>query len=103
MKQSVPHTVGKEMAQKVAKAAISSYTKRFSEYGAQANWSTDDRAEIGFSIKGMSLKGQVTVRDNAIDLDMDVPFLFRPFQKQAMGKIENEINTWMDKAKKGDI
>jgi hypothetical protein len=103
MKHSVTHTVGKEMATKVAKAALSSYASRFTEYGAKATWATEDRADIGFSVKGMSLNGKVEVRDQAIDLELDVPFILKPFQRQAMAKIESEIDKWMAKAKRGEI
>jgi len=32
-------------------------------------------------------------------LDIDVPFLLRPFKSQALGVIEGEINEWIKKAK----
>ncbi len=103
MKHTVSHGVGKEMAQKVAKHALSSYASRFSQYGAKATWPRDDRAEISFSVKGMSLSGVVEVKDSAIDLELDVPFLLKPFQRTAMAKIEEEIAGWMAKAKRGEI
>ncbi len=103
MKHSVPHTVGQEMAQKVTRAALKSYAERFSEYQPRVTWQTEDQASVGFSVKGMSLSGQVKVRESTIDLEMDVPFLFKPFQKVAMSKIEEEIDGWMAKAKRGEI
>ena len=40
---------------------------------------------------------------NAIELDLDVPFLLRPFKSQALGVIETEIKAWIAKAKKGEV
>lgn len=103
MKHSVPHSLGKDQARKVARAAFDSYTKRFAEYNPTTDWKTEDSAEIGFSVKGMKLTGSIDVRESEILLDMDVPFLLKPFKKQAIGKIEDEIRGWIEKAKRGEI
>jgi hypothetical protein len=36
-------------------------------------------------------------------MELNVPFLLRPFQKTALGVIENEIKRWIDKAKAGKV
>lgn len=76
---------------------------RFADYGARAHWVSDDRAEISFAAKGMNLKGQVTVTERAIDIDMEVPFFLKPFQKLAITKIEEEIQKWIGKAERGEV
>jgi len=103
MKHSVPHSLGKERAQKVTRAAFDAYTAKYTDYGARANWVRDDRAEISFAVKGMSLKGHVDVTDRDIEYDIEVPFFLKPFQKMAMGRIEEEIAKWIDKAKRGEV
>jgi hypothetical protein len=103
MKHSVTHSLGKDMACKVAKAAFDAYVKRFAEYGAHATWTSAERAKIGFKVKGMALDGAVEVRDGAIEVDMEVPFLLRPFQSMALGKIDEEIRGWIAKAQRGEI
>lgn len=103
MKHSVPHSLGKEMARKVTRAAVDNYKSRFAEYSPTATWKTDDQAQIGFSVKGMSLKGGITVTDSTIDLELEVPFLLKPFQGKALGLIQNEINDWIGKAQRGEI
>jgi hypothetical protein len=102
MKHSVPHALGKEKAQKVTRAAFDAYVAKYKEYAARADWTRDDRAEISFSVKGMQLKGHVDVTDRDIVYDIDVPFFLKPFQKVAMGKIEEEIGKWIEKAKRGE-
>ena len=67
------------------------------------NWVSDDRADIGFVAKGISLNGSIEVRDSSIELELDVPFLLRPFKGVAIGVIEEEIQAWIAKCKAGDI
>jgi hypothetical protein len=47
------------------------------------------------------LSGSVEVKESTIDLDLDVPFLLRPFQGQAVSVIEGEIKSWLAKEKAG--
>jgi hypothetical protein len=103
MKHSVPHSLGKERAQKVTRAAFEAYAAKYTDYAARANWVQDDRAEISFAVKGMSLKGEVEVTERAIVYDIEVPFFLKPFQKMAMSRIEEEIGKWIDKAKRGEV
>ena len=103
MKHSVKHTLGREMARKVAHAAFESYKARFADYNPTTVWSSEDAAQIGFSVKGMSLKGEVAVNDNSIDMDLSVPFLLKPFQGTAVKVIDDEIKGWIQKAERGEI
>jgi hypothetical protein len=98
MKHSVPHTLGKEKARKVAAAAFDSYKARFAEYNPTTNWVNPDKAEIAFKVKGMSLKGGVEVKDSSIDMELEVPFMLKPFQGKAVSVIEGEIKKWIGKA-----
>jgi len=101
MKHSVPHDLGQERAKKVTEQALSTYAQKFAKYNPKTTWVSPSRAQISFSVKGMSLSGSVEVRDKAIDLDLDVPFLLRPFQGQAISVIEGEIKEWLSKEKAG--
>ena len=103
MKHSVSHSLGLEKARKVAKAALDSYAQKFSEYNPVTKWKSEDKAEIGFTVKGMSLSGAVQVAERAIDLDLDVPFMLKPFKGKAIAVIEGEIKKWIAKAEKGEI
>src|SRR5882724_10113684 len=95
MKHSVPHDLGQERAKKVAESALSTYAN----YNATVTWNNPNRAELSFRVKGMSISGTVEVLDRSIDLDIEVPFLLRPFKSQALGVIDGEINEWINKAK----
>jgi len=103
MKHTVSHTLGLEMARKVVQAALDSYAQRFSDYHPTTRWKNDDAADIGFTVKGMHLSGTVKVAETAIDLDLDVPFLLKPFKGKAISIIEGEIRQWIKKAENGEI
>ena len=103
MKHSVSHDLGKEQAKQVMEAAWNSYSTKFGKYTPSIKWVADDRAQIGFVAKGMSLDGTISLQANSIDLELDVPFLLKPFQKMAVGVIEGEIKEWITKAKNGQL
>lgn len=99
MKHSVSHDLGQERAKKVTESALSTYAEKFAQYSPKTTWTGPNRAEISFSVKGMSLSGTVDVKDRAIDLELDVPFLLKPFQGKAISVIETEIKAWLAKEK----
>lgn len=99
MKHSVAHDLGQERAKKVAESALAAYSKKYANYNPQVTWPNANRANISFKVKGMALNGSLEVLERSIDLDIDVPFLLRPFKSQALGVIEAEINEWIKKAK----
>ncbi|MBI3203693.1 MAG: polyhydroxyalkanoic acid system family protein [Myxococcales bacterium] len=103
MKHVVHHGLGLETAKKVADAAFASYQQRFSQYHPQARWVNDQRAEITFKVKGMALMGSLEVNERDIEMDLEVPFVLRPFKGKAIGLIEEEIKKWIDKAKSGQL
>lgn len=99
MKHTVSHDLGQERAKKVTESALATYSQKFAKYSPQTTWTTPSRAQIAFSVKGMSLKGAVEVKEKSIELELDVPFLLRPFQGQALAVIEGEIKEWLAKEK----
>ncbi len=99
MKHSVPHDLGQERAKKVTEQALGSYATKFAKYSPTTTWTTPTQAKISFSVKGMTLSGSVEILEKSIDLNLDVPFLLRPFQGQAIGVIEGEIKEWLAKEK----
>src|SRR5688572_21028777 len=103
MKHSVAHDIGQEKAKKAAEAALAQYSQKFAKYSPKTQWVSENKANISFTIKGMSLSGVIEVLPTSIDMDLDVPFLFRPFKSQALNIIEGEIKDWIAKAKKGEV
>lgn len=84
-------------------AAWKSYSDKFGKYSPTMQWTSEDQAKIGFVAKGISLDGSIRLLANSIDLELDVPFLLKPFQKMAVGVIEEEIKVWIGKSKNGQL
>jgi len=103
MEHTVAHDLGRAVAKRATQAAIDSYTKRFSQYKPQATWTDDYKATVGMNVKGIHLDGKIEVRDNEIAMNLDVPFVLRPFRSRAIQIIEREITAWMARAKAGEF
>ncbi len=103
MKHSVPHDLPIPLAKKAADAALKSYSERFAEYDPQIAWINEQLAEVTFRVKGLSMKGSFEIRDSAVDMDMEVPLLLRPFKSKALEVIEEQITKWIDKARRGEL
>jgi Putative polyhydroxyalkanoic acid system protein (PHA_gran_rgn) len=103
MKHTVPHHLGKDVAKKAVLAAFASYAERFAKYQPTSTWVTDDRAEISFTAKGITLRGALAILPASIEMDLDIPFLLRPFKDKALGAVEREITTWVGKAERGEL
>jgi hypothetical protein len=103
MKHAVVHDLGLEKAKQVAQAAFDAYRERYAKYEPRATWVNDQRAEITFSVKGMKLTGTMHVNPKDIEMELDVPFVLRPFKGKALSVIEEEIKRWIAKARAGEI
>jgi len=103
MKHAVTHDLDHETARRVTEHAFSSYKDRFTEYKPTMQWVSDRRADVGFTVKGMSLKGAFELSPGEIGLELDVPLLLRPFKGVAIKVIEDEIRKWVGKAKAGEL
>ena len=103
MIHKVEHGLPKETAKKATQKAFDAYKERFEKYNPDANWVSDDEAKVSFSAKGVTLEGNVRLTETDIELEMDVPFLLKPFKSKAVGVIEDEITKWVEKAKEGEL
>ena len=103
MKHTIEHHLPTDMAKKACVKAFESYAERFAKYQPTADWVSDDSANVGFEAKGVKLGGSVVLREGAVDLDMDVPFIFKPFRNKAMEVIEREIREWIGRAENGEL
>lgn len=99
----IRHDLDVATAKKATEKAFAGYKERFASYQPTANWVSDNRAEIGFSAKGIKLSGAVEIREGEIGLELEVPLLFRPFRKKALEIIEGEIEEWVERAKAGEL
>lgn len=103
MRHAVAHDLDLATSRKAADRAWQSYSERFAKYSPTINWVSDHKATVGFNAKGIKLAGELELKKGAIELDLDVPLLLRPFRKRALEVIEEEILKWVQKAKSGEI
>jgi hypothetical protein len=103
MKHQIAHDLDMGLAKEAAARAFEAYQKRFADYQPKLKWVSDKDAQIEFSIKGMKLNGTIGILPRAVELDLDVPFVFRLFKSKAIEVIEREVQTWLDKAKRGEL
>lgn len=103
MKHLVKHDLSPEDAKQATEKALEAYQRKLPDYSPTVNWANDKKADIAFSAKGMKVTGSVELQPGAIALDLDVPFVLRPFKKKAMEVVEREIKKWIDRAKNGEL
>lgn len=103
MEHRISHSLNQDLIRKVARKAVESYAERFSDYSPKANWESDDRAKISFSAKGITLDGSITLEPKAVLLNLNVPFLLKPFAGKATGVIEEQVKHWIEVAQRGEL
>lgn len=103
MKQSIPHHLSLDTVRSATKKALDVYQEKFSEYEAKAVWPSENHADVSFVALGKKLEGTIDLNDKTIDLELDVPFLMKPFQGKAMDIIQKEITKWLGKAERGEL
>ncbi len=103
MKKTIETKLDKARSKKAIDKAMDDYKARFAEYSPHFDWKTDDIGDYSFSAKGVKCAGTIHVLDNKVNVEMDVPFLFKIFQGRAMQVIQDQVVFWVEKAKKGEI
>jgi hypothetical protein len=103
MKHTIDTGLNVSDSKRAIDKAMEAYKARFAEYNPRFGWVTETAGEFGFNAKGVSLGGKISVRESKIDVDMEVPFLFRIFQGKAMEVIEEQVVLWVGKVKKGEV
>ena len=103
MKHQIAHDLDEKTAKEVAVRAFEAYQKRFADYHPTLRWANDKNANIEFSVKGLKLQGSIGIQPKAIELELEVPFVFRLFKNKAVDVIEREVRIWIEKAKRGEL
>jgi hypothetical protein len=99
----IRHGLTHALAREATRLALETYRARFASYEPEGRWLDADHAQLSFRALGQTLEGAVRVEPEEIELELDVPLLFRPFQKRAMEVIEEEVRMWIERARSGQI
>lgn len=94
LKMTFPHQLGRQTAQERLQTRLE---KLLDRYGAQVSnlrqsW-TDNVLNFGFTTYGFAIQGNVTVEENEVRLDGQIPFAAMMFK----GKIEQSLREQMTK------
>ncbi|MFT6397619.1 MAG: hypothetical protein ACJAYU_002373 [Bradymonadia bacterium] len=99
----IPHELNPTRARQATEKALESYGERFSDYLPTADWVRDNRCEISFTVRGKTLDGAMELHPGEVHLELDVPFLLRPFKNRALGVIKDQIEIWIARAATGEL
>ena len=97
MKHVIRHSASLSLAREAAGRAFDSYAQRYPQAQPAIRWLDERRAVVTLSLKGMVLTGNILLADQLVVLELDVPFLLRPFQKQALVIVEREVHSWLER------
>lgn len=103
MKHTITTGLGLADSKRAIEKAMDAYRTRFHDYQPRFEWKTNNAGEFGFNAKGVKLGGTIVVHDHKIDVDMEVPFLFRIFQGKAMEVVTEEVQRWVDRVQRGEV
>lgn len=103
MEHAIKHGLTHEQAKAAVRSAIASYTQRLAKYSPEVTWQGDTKANISFTAKGVHLKGGLTIEPERYVVNFDIPLLLRPFKSKAIERVESEAQTWIAKAKAGEL
>lgn len=95
VKHSVSHPLNTADAKRAIEAAFGEYSQRFAGFAPQLQWLAPEHAQVSFQALGKRIVAQVRVLDRALEIEMDVPLMARPFQGRATAAIEREVGRWV--------
>lgn len=103
MEHRIDHDLSPELARKAVARAVEAYSEKLAKYSPTVEWQGEDRVDVGFKAKGITLSGTLTLVPQAVIVDMDVPLLLRPFRKTAIDVIETQVKEWVRRAHAGEV
>lgn len=103
MKHTIRHGLSHELARRATQRALESYKEQFAEYQPRGTWRDDRTADVSFTVLARELRGKVVVGPVDVELELEVPLLFRAFRSTAMQIIEKEIQSWIELARRGEL
>jgi hypothetical protein len=103
MQHAIKHGLTHDQAKAAARSALEQYSQKLAKYAPQIDWQGDSKLKIGFTAKGVHIEGALSIEPDRFVVDVDIPFLLRPFKSKAIEKVEAEAQTWIAKAKAGQL
>jgi hypothetical protein len=98
MRHSVHHELEPARAKAMLDRALDTYRAHYAEHGVETAWIDERTAEIGFELTGSKVDGRITVCEDCFDIDLDLPWILRPFSRRIAHSFEQELQRWMAQA-----
>ncbi len=94
LKMSVPHQLGAaEAVERIKGLSEKLKTKHDGQFKDLEETWTDNALQVAMTTFGMKFKGLLTVEDDAVQIDGDLPFAAMMFK----GRIESEVRDSLEK------
>lgn len=94
MKHRVSHPLDRPSARRALDEAFAEYRERFRRHEPSLRWTAPDEVQVSFHALDRSFEARVHLLDQALEIEMNVPLLARPFVSRAKRRIEREVSHW---------
>ena len=95
------HPLDDAGARALIEQAFAHYADRYPSAQLQLVWASATHGELHGLARGLKMKARIELQTSRCVLDVDVPFLLRPFQDVAQRAIEREVKRWLERAAAG--
>ncbi len=98
IKVSIPHRLTREEASRRLRTGISDFRTQYASNLAQMDerW-TGDHMDFKASAFGQSVTGRIDVRDEVVDLEVDLPWLFAVLAEKIKGQVQQAGQKLLEK------
>lgn len=98
VKHRITHSLSDEEAQRMLDAAFVHYRERYPRYQPTLIWHHPKRAELRVHVPGYELAARLSLHPHEVLIELDLPFLLRPFEKRARERIDREAAHWLSRS-----
>lgn len=91
------HSLDEAGARALIIEAFAHYAERYPTAKLGLHWQSERHAELHGVAKGLKLRARIELMPGTCQLDVDVPFVLRPFQDLAQRAIEREVRRWLER------
>jgi hypothetical protein len=95
---SIPHRLSREEATRRLRTGLSDLRQQYAQKIARMdeNW-TGDHMDFKASAFGQSITGRIDVRDAAVDVEVDLPWLFAVLAEKIKGQVQQAGQRLLEK------
>ena len=98
IKISIPHRLSRDEAARRLQKGLADFRTQYASNLAQMDdrW-TGDHMDFRASAFGQSITGRIDVRDDAVDMEVDLPWLFAVLAEKIKGQVQQAGQRLLEK------